>query len=415
MNILVLGGGGREHALAWKLAQSSGVRVFAAPGNPGIARIGTCVPAGDGSPAAFLEIAQAVDARLTVVGPEVPLVAGVVDRFRAAGRLIVGPDREAARLEGSKIFAKNFFTQSQLPTAAFICASHPAEARLAMDRFGFPVVFKADGLAVGKGVIVAQDRAEAEAALTTLKGPLVVEEFLRGREVSFIALCDGHHALPLAPTEDHKAVFDGDAGPNTGGMGAYCDEAILTAAETREILDRIILPTVEATHFTGFLYAGMMMTAAGPRILEFNVRMGDPETQPLMHRMTSDFAPVLLAAAEGKLGSASLEWRKGPSVCVVLASGGYPGAYETGKAIGGIEAAEAAGATVFHAGTRIGARGLETAGGRVLGVTVSGADLGAAIDNAYGAARHTHFDGMHYRRDIGRKGLQRYNGKTAGT
>jgi len=415
MNILILGSGGREHALAWKLAQSPDVRIFAAPGNPGIARIGTCVPAGDGSPAAFLDIAHAIDAGLTVVGPEVPLVDGVVDSFRSAGRLIVGPDREAARLEGSKVFAKKFFTQRQLPTAAFISASHPAEARLAMDRFGFPVVFKADGLAAGKGVIVAHDRAEAENALTILKGPLVVEEFLRGREVSFIALCDGRDALPLAPTEDHKAIFDGDAGPNTGGMGAYCDDAILTSAETRAILDRIILPTVEATHFTGFLYAGMMMTAAGPRILEFNVRMGDPETQPLMHRMTSDFAPILLAAAEGKLASATLEWRTGPSVCVVLASGGYPGAYETGKAITGIEAAEAAGATVFHAGTRIGARGLETAGGRVLGVTASGADLSTAIDNAYSAARHIHFDRMHYRRDIGRKGVRRYNEETAGT
>ena len=409
MNILVLGGGGREHALAWKLAQSAGVRVFAAPGNPGIARIGTCIPAGDGSSAAFLEAAEAVDAGLTVVGPEVPLVNGVVDRFRSAGRLIVGPDREAARLEGSKVFAKNFFTQRDLPTAAFISASHPAEARLAMDRFGFPVVFKADGLAAGKGVIVAHDRAEAEAALNTLKGPVVVEEFLRGREVSFIALCDGRDALPLAPTEDHKAVFDGDTGPNTGGMGAYCDDDILTAAETRWIMDRIILPTVEATRFTGFLYAGMMMTPAGPRILEFNVRMGDPEAQPLMHRMASDFVPALVAAAEGQLRSASLEWRQGPSVCVVEASGGYPGAYETGKAIQGIEAAEATGATVFHAGTRMGARGLETAGGRVLGVTASGDNLAAAIENAYAAARHIRFEGMHYRGDIGRKGLERYN------
>ena len=415
MKVLILGGGGREHALAWKLAQSPGVSVFAAPGNPGIARIGTCLPAPASSPAAYLEIARQVGADLTVVGPEAPLVEGVVDLFRSAGRLIVGPDRDAARLEGSKVFAKNFFTQRRLPTAAFVTASHPAEARLALDRFGYPVVLKADGLAAGKGVIIAQDRDEAEAALSRLKGPLVVEEFLRGREVSFIALCDGRDALPLAPTEDHKAVFDGDTGPNTGGMGAYCDSAILTEAQTREILDRVILPTVEATRFTGFLYAGMMMTEAGPKVLEFNVRLGDPETQPLMHRMTSDFAPVLLAAAEGRLGSAALEWRAGPSVCVVLASGGYPGAYQTGKPIHGIEDAEASGATVFQAGTRAGARGLETAGGRVLGVTASGGDLSAAIEAAYAAVRHIRFENMHYRRDIGRRRIERYNGNTAGT
>jgi phosphoribosylamine---glycine ligase len=414
MNILVLGGGGREHALAWKLAQSPGVSLFAAPGNPGIARIGKCVAPPSTSPQAYLEVAESIGADLTVVGPEAPLVEGVVDHFRAAGRLIVGPDRAAARLEGSKIFAKNFFVQRNLPTAQFVLASHPAEARLALDRFGFPVVFKADGLAAGKGVIVARNAAEAEAALTTLKGPLVVEEFLEGREVSFIALCDGRDVVPLAPTEDHKAVFDGDTGPNTGGMGAYCDESILTAAETREVLDRIILPTVQATAFTGFLYAGLMMTEDGPKVLEFNVRMGDPETQPLMHRMASDFAPVLMAAAEGNLKTTKLEWRDGPSVCIVLASGGYPGAYETGKTIHGIEAAEAAGTTVFHAGARTGAHGLETAGGRVLGVTASGDDLATAIENAYAGARHIHFDGMHYRRDIGRKGLQRYNEEKRG-
>ena len=401
MKILVVGSGGREHALAWKLAHSPGVEVFAAPGNPGTARVGRCVP---GTP---LEAAQAVGADLTVVGPELPLVAGVVDEFRAHGSNIVGPDRNAARLEGSKIFAKNFLSQRRIPTAEFVTADTPAEARKALDRFGFPVVLKADGLAAGKGVIIARDRAQADAALASFAGPLVIEEFLRGSEVSFIALCDGKNVVPLAATQDHKAVFDGDQGPNTGGMGAYSDAAILSEAETRKVMEQVIYPTVEATGFTGFLYAGLMMTSAGPKVLEFNVRLGDPETQPLMHRMVSDFVPVLLAATRGELQGVKLEWRAGPSVCVVLASGGYPGSSETGKLISGIEAAETTGATVFHAGTRETARGIETAGGRVLGVTASGTDLPAAIERAYAAVREIRFDGMHYRTDIGRRGRER--------
>jgi phosphoribosylamine--glycine ligase len=334
-------------------------------------------------------------------------VAGVVDEFRALGKKIVGPDCGAARLEGSKIFAKNFFVQRKIPTAAFVTVDHPEDARKAIDRIGFPVVLKADGLAAGKGVVIAQDLREAEDALTKLTGPLVVEEFLQGEEVSFIALCDGKNVVPLAPTQDHKAVFDGDQGPNTGGMGAYCDSAILNEVQGQQVLDQVIYPTVEATRFTGFLYAGLMMTAAGPKVLEFNVRLGDPETQPLMHRMATDFAPVLMAAAQGELASVKLEWRPGPSVCVVLASGGYPGAYETGKEIEGIAVAEATGATVFHAGTRLGRNGIETAGGRVLGVTAGGADLMEAIERAYAGVRAIRFEGMHFRSDIGRKGLQR--------
>jgi phosphoribosylamine--glycine ligase len=415
MKILVLGGGGREHALAWKLAQSPGHSIFAAPGNPGIAKIGTCVPVRDGSPEGLLSLAEDIGADLTVVGPEAPLVAGVVDAFRARGRKIVGPCRAAAQLEGSKVFAKDFFVKSKIPTAEYVIVEDAAGARNALDRFGFPVVLKADGLAAGKGVVIAHDRAEAEAALATLQGRLVVEEFLTGEEVSFIALCDGRDVLPLEPTQDHKAVFDGDAGPNTGGMGAYSDSAVLTAAQSREILERVIYPTVEATGFTGFLYAGMMMTADGPKVLEFNVRLGDPETQPLMHRMASDFVPALVAAAEGRLGSAKLEWRAGPSVCVVLASGGYPGTYESGRPITGLDSAEALGATVFHAGTRQGPRGIETAGGRVLGVTAGADDLETAIGRAYRAAREIRFEGMHYRGDIGRKGLERYNKKNVGT
>jgi phosphoribosylamine--glycine ligase len=398
MKILVIGSGGREHALTWKLAQSPGVEMYAAPGNPGMARLARCISSLD-----------EIKADLVVVGPEAPLVDGIVDRMRGNGVRIVGPSREAAQLEGSKVFAKHFFVQSHIPTAEFVTAENPKDARRALDRFGFPVVLKADGLAAGKGVVIAHDRAEAEAALATLSGRIVVEEFLTGEEVSFIALCDGRDALPLAPTQDHKAVNDGDTGPNTGGMGAYCDSRILTEQQSREVMDRVILPTVERTRFTGFLYAGLMMTAAGPKVLEFNVRLGDPETQPLMHGMESDFLPALMAAAEGRLAGQRLNWRSGPSVCVVLASGGYPGKFESGKAIRGIEEAEATGAVVFQAGTRNGAPGLETSGGRVLGVTASGSDLDAAIQAAYRAVERISFDGMHYRRDIGQKGLRRWS------
>jgi phosphoribosylamine--glycine ligase len=398
MRILIIGSGGREHALAWKLAQSPGVQLLASLGNPGIANVARCMP---------LKDARAKRPDLTVVGPEVPLVEGIVDSFREAGLPIVGPTREAARLEGSKVFAKTFFAEHRIPTAEFVTADNVEDARRALGRFGFPVVLKADGLAAGKGVVVAHDRAEAEAALAALRGRLVVEQFLEGEEVSFICLCDGRDVVPLAPTQDHKAVFDGDRGPNTGGMGAYCDPAILTARQTREILDRVILPTVEATRFSGFLYAGLMMTAAGVKVLEFNVRLGDPETQPLMHRLRSDLVPSLAAAADGRLAGTRLEWRDEPSVCVVAASRGYPGAFETGKRIEGIEAAEAAGATVFQAGTRVVDGILETAGGRVLGVTARGASLAAAIGNTYLALSHIRFDGIQYRNDIGRKGLNR--------
>jgi phosphoribosylamine--glycine ligase len=400
MKILVIGSGGREHALVWKLAQSPGVELYAAPGNPGMARNAKCMT---------LAEAEALRPDLTVVGPEAPLVDGIVDRFRASGLRIVGPSRDAARLEGSKVFAKHFFVQSNIPTAAYVTAETPEDARRALDRFGFPVVLKADGLAAGKGVVIAHDRSEAEAALSTLTGRLVVEEFLAGEEVSYIALCDGRDALPLAPTQDHKAVNDGDTGPNTGGMGAYCDSRILTEQQSREVLEQVILPTVERTKFTGFLYAGLMMTAAGPKVLEFNVRLGDPETQPLMHRMESDFLPALLAAAEGRLAGERLKWNPGPSVCVVLASGGYPGAFETGKAIRGVEEAEETGAVVFQAGTRPGDGGIETAGGRVLGITASGEDLGTAIDATYRAVDRVRFAGLHCRRDIGHKGLRRWS------
>jgi phosphoribosylamine--glycine ligase len=403
MRVLVIGAGGREHALAWKLLQSSLVnKVYVSPGNAGIAGNAECVPSpGD------------IEADLTVVGPEAPLVDGIVDRFRAAGKRIVGPTAEAARLEGSKVHSKRFFRDLGIPTAGFEVAENRSEAEAALRRFAFPVVLKADGLAAGKGVIIAHDPAEAAQGLDALApfgGRLVIEEFLTGEEVSFIVLSDGKHVVPLAPTQDHKAVYDGDTGPNTGGMGAYCDSRLLTPAETERVLDSVIHPAVEATGFTGFLYAGLMMTAEGPKVLEFNVRLGDPETQPLMHRLDCDLAPVLMAAAEGDLSGVRLAWKPGPSVCVVAASRGYPGAYSAGVPIRGIEEAEATGAAVFHSGTRRGPGGIETAGGRVLGVTAGGADLAGAIAAAYAGISKIHFEGMHYRRDIGQKGMRRYNG-----
>jgi phosphoribosylamine--glycine ligase len=415
MKVLVIGSGGREHALVWKLGQSDVVeKVYAAPGNPGMAQCGECIPAGDGSPRSLLAAVESVSADLTVVGPEAPLVEGVVDAFRAAGRAVVGPSADQARLEGSKIFAKDFFREWRIPTAEFVPAATHEEARSALARFRFPVVIKADGLAAGKGVVIAANQPEAERAVEWLGPRLIIEEFLEGEEVSFIALSDGRDILPLAPTQDHKRVNDEDTGPNTGGMGAYCESRILTEAETERVLDTIIRPTIEATGFTGFLYAGLMMTADGPKVLEFNVRLGDPETQTLMHRMTTDFAPVLMSAARGELGRHALAWRRGASVCVVLASGGYPGPYTTGAQIQGLEAAAAIGATVFHAGTRMGLDGIETSGGRVLGVTAGGEDLRSAIDHTYEAVREIQFAGMHYRTDIGRKGLERDNTSARG-
>lgn len=409
VKVLVIGSGGREHALAWRISKSPLVeRVYSMPGNPGMAQVGESVAAPPDS-SLYVQVAERVGADLTVVGPEIPLVAGIVDEFQAAGRAILGPARVAAQLEGSKIYAKKFFQQYRIPTAEFVTVESRGDALKAVRRFGFPVVLKADGLAAGKGVVVVRNQPEAERAIETLGDRLVVEEFLVGEEASFIVLADGRNVLPLPATQDHKAVFEGDQGPNTGGMGAYSDDRILTSEQAAFVLERMIEPAVNATGFTGFLYAGVMLTQAGPKLLEFNVRMGDPEAQPLMHRLESDLVPVLLAAARGDLTGATLEWSPRPSVCVVLASGGYPGSYETGHRIEGIEEAEEQGATVFHAGTRRTEKGLVTAGGRVLGVTASGADLADAISRTYAAVDRIRFEGMHYRRDIGRKGLSRYN------
>ncbi len=410
MNILVIGSGGREHALAWRIAQSaSRPNLFAVPGNPGIARIATCLPVPNSAPATLLAIAESVSADLTVVGPEAPLVEGVVDAFRAAGRLIVGPTAANARLEGSKVYAKQFFAAHGIPTAHFRAVSSSQDAADAFKHFGLPVVVKTDGLASGKGVIIAHAQDEAVAAYQSLGPSVVIEEFLTGEEVSFIVLSDGTRFTAFSPAQDHKAAYDGDQGPNTGGMGAYSDDRILTAAQHDEILDRVIAPTIAASRFTGFLYAGLMMTAQGPRLLEFNVRMGDPETQPLMQRLDCDLIEALMASALGQLNGMSLRSRPEPSVCVVLASGGYPGKIATGFPITGIEEAESIGSIVFHAGTQIQNGRLVNSGGRVLGVTASGQDLSVGIARAYRGVSNIKYKNIQYRRDIGWKGLKRYN------
>lgn len=423
MNILVIGSGGREHALAWRLAQSpAATRIFAAPGNPGIEEVATCVPVNGPTPEAYLRIAEQYGIDLTIVGPEAPLLEGVVDLFRGAGRKIFGPTAKAAQLEGSKVFSKDFFARHHIPTARYCTAETEVEALNAINQFNAPFVLKADGLAAGKGVVITASREEAgRVAKQLISGQLVgnagkrlvIEEFLTGEEVSFIAITDGKAILPLLPAQDHKAIFDGDEGPNTGGMGAYVDERILTRAEHDQIMREILEPTVrgmaaEGTPFTGFLYAGLMMTPSGPKILEYNVRLGDPETQPLMTALRSDLVQVLDRAATGSLDNTTLEWASQPTLCVVLAASGYPAVPRTGDTITGIKEAESTGAKVFHAGTKLVDSQLVTSGGRVLAVTATAGTLSETIEKAYLAVRRIHFDGMQLRKDIGGKGLKRW-------
>ncbi len=343
---------------------------------------------------------------LTVVGPEAPLVAGIVDEFRERGLAIVGPTAENAALEGSKVHSKRFMERIGVPTARFTTVENEADARDALKSFRLPVVLKTDGLAAGKGVIIATTAAEAEAALSELAYPMVIEEFLEGEEVSFIVLCDGKRGVSLEPSQDHKRIFDNDQGPNTGGMGAYSDSRIMGAAMRSQVMDKIINPVIRATGFTGFLYAGLMMTPDGPSVLEFNVRMGDPETQPLMMRLESDWGEALMAAARGELRDDALEWSPDPATCVVLAAAGYPGTPKTGDRISGLDAVH--GAQVFHAGTKRDGDEIVTAGGRVLGVTARGVDLRDSINRAYAAVTQIQFDGMQFRKDIGAKGLRRW-------
>jgi phosphoribosylamine---glycine ligase len=413
MKILVIGSGGREHAIAWKLAQTAGAEVFAAPGNPGCDAVATCLAPAASKPEDYLALARHIGAALTVVGPEAPLAAGVVDCFRAAGLRIVGPTAAAARLEASKVFAKEIMAEAGIPTARAVAASSKTAARARLNDLGFPVVVKYDGLAAGKGVVICTNAAEAAAALDQLpEGAFVLEEFLIGEEVSFIAyIHENGTVVPFEATQDHKTIFDGDTGPNTGGMGAYCDGRIITASQSSDFVLTVIQPALNAmrlrgTPFSGFLYAGIMMTATGPKVLEFNARLGDPETQCLMHRMESDFAATLIEAAP-------MKWKPEPSVCVVAAAAGYPDAPRTGDKIhfgvaGSHPAATASRAVVFHAGTKRTGDHIVTAGGRVLGITASGTTLATAIHNTYAAVEQVQFEGMQIRRDIGAKGLKRW-------
>ena len=419
MRMLIVGGGGREHALAWKIAQSPRVTaLFTAPGNPGIARHAVCVPLTADALDGLVAFARRERIDLTVVGPEAPLVAGLADRLLDAGLAVFGPIAPAAAIEGSKAFAKDLMARNAIPTARFATFDDPARARGYCREVGPPLVVKADGLAGGKGAIVCRTLADADeavaecmerAAFGAAGATVVVEEFLSGEEVSFFALANGADALPLAFAQDHKTVFDGDQGPNTGGMGAYSPVASFDAAMERRVMDTIVRPTIaalakEGAPYRGVLYVGLMLTAEGPKVIEFNCRFGDPECQALVVRVPGDLVPLLVAAAHGGPWPEVGPWPTRASVCVVLASGGYPGKYGTGAAIEGVESAETApGVTVFHAGTALRDGRLVTAGGRVLGVTAVAGDLATAIARAYGAVGAIRFEGMHYRRDIGRR------------
>jgi phosphoribosylamine--glycine ligase len=422
-DVLVVGGGGREHALAWKLARSPGLgRMIAAPGNPGIAAHARCVPIKDTAIDELVALGQQERPDLVVVGPETPLALGLADRLRAAGLAVFGGSAAAARLESSKAFAKDLMARHRIPTARFGTFTAAAAARAYCRELGAPLVVKADGLAAGKGVVVCRTLEEADAAVgqcleARVFGDagraVVVEEFLEGEEASFFALSDGTTALPLAAAQDHKTVWDGDRGPNTGGMGAYSPAPVSDAPMQARVMAEIVRPTIaamasEGTPYTGVLYVGLMITREGPKVIEFNCRFGDPECQAILPRLEDDLLALLLAAATGKGLPPALAWSERSSVCVVMTAAGYPGRYETGRAITGVEAAAGLdGVTVFHAGTALVGGRLVTAGGRVLGVQALGGDVAAAIRAAYAAVARIRFDGAHYRRDIGHHALRR--------
>ncbi|MEN8205999.1 MAG: phosphoribosylamine--glycine ligase [Pseudomonadota bacterium] len=425
MNILIIGSGGREHALAWKAAQSPQAdTVFVAPGNAGTSRepgVENVAIAADNIPA-LLAFALANDIGLTIVGPEVPLVAGIVDGFIAAGLHCFGPSRAASQLEGSKAFAKDFLARHNIPTAAYAAFTDVDGARAYIHAQGAPIVIKADGLAAGKGVILAQNEADAIAAVEDMLSGnvfgeaghrVVVEEFLEGEEASFIVMADGSFCLPLATSQDHKARDNGDAGPNTGGMGAYSPAPVVTPDIHERAMQEVILPTIagmakEGYPFTGFLYAGLMITADGtPKVLEYNVRFGDPETQPVMCRLQSDLVELCLAALEGRLDAASADWDARTALGVVMAAGGYPEQYRKGDAIEGLDSADAGGCKVFHAGTQTQNEAVLTNGGRVLCVCALGDSVADAQQQAYHCVSAIHWPDVYYRTDIGYRAIVR--------
>lgn len=425
MRILVVGSGGREHALVWKLKQSPRVQaVFCAPGNAGIFRTARCVPIQPGDSAALTDFVRKERIDFVVVGPEGPLASGLADALSAAGIGVLGPSKEAAQLESSKVFSKDFMARHKIPTAQYAAYRDPklALAYLESRETRYPIVVKADGLAAGKGVVVAQTAAEAREAVERIMvsrefgqsgDRIIVEEFLEGIEASYIVFTDGDTILPAVAARDHKAALDNDAGPNTGGMGAYSTDDILGPELEQDVLKRVIRPVIEGMKhegfpFRGILYAGLMLTSRGPQVLEFNVRMGDPEGQVILPRLKSDFPELCEALCRGRLKDYKAVWNSGgAAICIVLASGGYPGAYTKGKVISGLEMAEEdKRVAVFHAGTRMEGDKFVTDGGRVLGVTAVDQDLSSAMMTAYEAVNKIHFEGMHYRRDIGVKGLK---------
>ncbi|PLX90973.1 MAG: phosphoribosylamine--glycine ligase [Desulfuromonas sp.] len=423
MKILVVGGGGREHALVWKIAQSDLVeKVFCAPGNPGMKDLAETVHLAVDNIDGLCDFAKKEQIDLTVVGPELPLTLGIVDRFKAEGLAIFGPSKAAAQIEGSKGFSKDLMAKYGIKTAAYASFTDRDEAVAYIRQQGAPIVVKVDGLAAGKGVILAQDEAEAIAAVDEILvekvfgdagDAVVIEEFLTGEEASFFAFTDGKNILPLASAQDHKQIYDGDKGPNTGGMGAYSPAPVVTDALYQRIVDEVVQPTIdgmaaEGCPYCGILFIGLMIENDDFKVLEYNARFGDPECQPLLMRMKSDVVPVLLDCARGELTTKALEWHDRAAVCVVLAAGGYPASYAKGDEIHGLAAADAVdGVRVFHAGTAEKEGKIVTAGGRVLGVTGWGETVAAAIDKAYEGVGKISWNGMQMRRDIGQKALKR--------
>lgn len=422
MKVLVVGGGGREHALVWKVAQSPRVkRIFAAPGNAGIANLAECVPIKAEDIKGLLEFARSRAVDLTLVGPEGPLSLGIVDEFTKTGLRIFGPSGKAAIIEGSKRFSKDLMKKYDIPTADYAVFTDQARAEAYVREKGAPIVVKADGLAAGKGVVVAESVEDAVSALDLIMAQkaygaagerVVVEECLKGEEASFMAFSDGRTVVPMASSQDHKRVFDADKGPNTGGMGAYSPAPIVTAKLERQVMETIMIPTVRAMEkegrlFQGVLYAGLMIQNGEARVLEFNARFGDPETQPIMTRLDTDLIDIIEAILAGSLAKTEIRWKPDSAVCVVMASGGYPGNYEKGVEITGLDrAAERSNAMVFHSGTSVRNGKIVTDGGRVLGVTGLGPTVAAAIDSAYAAVHDISFQGAHYRRDIGARALE---------
>ncbi|GAA5445852.1 phosphoribosylamine--glycine ligase [Microbulbifer sp. NBRC 101763] len=425
MNVLVIGSGGREHALAWKAAQNPNVgTVYVAPGNAGTAREPKLenIAIGVDNFAALADFAEENGVELTIVGPEAPLVEGVVDFFNARGLAIFGPSKGASQLEGSKAFTKDFLERHKIPTAAYRNFTEVEPAVAYIRERGAPIVVKADGLAAGKGVIVAETEEQAELAVRDMLSGnafgeagcrVVIEEFLQGEETSFIVMVDGENILPMATSQDHKRVGDGDTGPNTGGMGAYSPAPVVTDTIYQRIMQEVIEPTVkglasEGTPYTGFLYAGLMIDSDGtPKVIEYNCRFGDPETQPIMIRLKSDLVDLCMAALDNKLDTVTAEWDPRPALGVVLAAHGYPGSYRKGDAISGLDKADSDNAKVFHAGTALDGERVVTNGGRVLCATALGDTVAEAQENAYESARTIYWDGVFFRKDIGYRAVER--------